>query len=255
MVMDDFDIDSFMDDNFDIDLSDLDLDFSQNLDIENEDNKKRKVEARAIKRKSVIELRRINGEKLLSKLLGEFNHAPDISYHIISGGDIDSLSFASYLINQQDHFDYFLFSTWCMSISDVETMDSWLGSKIKRVDGYVGEIFKSSYAQELYALKKMVSKCDGRIACFRNHAKIFLGWGDKFCFIVESSANINTNPRTENFVISFDPNLFFFYKDFFDGINPFNYKDFPDWKPYAIKRPRLRRDEPRPAMGGREPTV
>ena len=57
------------------------------------------------------------------------------------------------------------------------------------------------------------------------------GFGDRFAFAIESSANVNTNPRCEQTVITIDRGLAEFYKDFYDGINDFDglYKD---WKPY-----------------------
>jgi len=48
---------------------------------------------------------------------------------------------------------------------------------------------------------------------------------------IESSANINTNPRTEQTVITVDTGLARFYKDFFDGIKSFE-RNFDDWKPF-----------------------
>lgn len=44
------------------------------------------------------------------------------------------------------------------------------------------------------------------------------GVGEKFAFVIESSANINTNPRTEQGVITISRDLFEFYKQYFDGI-------------------------------------
>ncbi len=67
---------------------------------------------------------------------------------------------------------------------------------------------------------------------FRNHAKIFAGTGSKFDFSVESSANINTNPRTENATISISSELFHFYKDFFDGIKSFD-RTFDEWEKWT----------------------
>jgi len=58
----------------------------------------------------------------------------------------------------------------------------------------------------------------GRVAMFRNHAKIYCGFGERFDFVIESSANINTNPRTENTVITIDTGLAKFYKSFCDVI-------------------------------------
>ena len=56
-------------------------------------------------------------------------------------------------------------------------------------------------------------------------------------FVIESSANVNTNPRTEQTCITIDTGLARFYKEFYDEINNFT-KDFDNWKPYTLKRDR-----------------
>ena len=144
------------------------------------------------------------------------------SYHFLTGGDVDGLSYLKIVLRQQD-LDYCLFSTWCMASEDVYQMQDWLESgKIKRMDAYVGEIFPGSYRLEYALLKPMIESFGGRVAVFRNHSKIFAGYGDKFAFGIETSANINTNPRTENGCITIDKELFEFYKAYFDGIKSFN---------------------------------
>lgn len=60
-----------------------------------------------------------------------------------------------------------------------------------------------------------------RLCVFRNHSKIYAGEGDKFAFAIETSANINTNPRTEQGVVTIDRGLYEFYKAYFDGIESF----------------------------------
>ena len=143
--------------------------------------------------------------------------------HCITGGDIDALSYLKCILRQQN-LDYCLFSTWCMNEQDVIQLEKWLKTKkIIKLDAYVGEIFPSSY-KECYELLKRIFdkyKC-GRIAVFRNHSKIFAGFGNKFHFGVETSANINTNPRTENGCLTIGKDIFDFYKDFFDNIKSFN---------------------------------
>lgn len=143
------------------------------------------------------------------------------SYHCITGGDVDSLSFLKIVLRQQS-LDYLLFSTWCMASEDIHQFEDWLESgKIKKIDAYVGEIFPGNYKQEYKLLVPLIEKYGGRVAVFRNHSKIYAGYGDKFYFGIESSANINTNPRTENGCITIDKGLFEFYKEYFDGINSF----------------------------------
>jgi len=61
------------------------------------------------------------------------------------------------------------------------------------------------------------------------------GIGD-WAFTIESSANINTNARAENTVITRDDGLYRFYKNYFDSIISFE-KNFPDWKPYEENNP------------------
>jgi hypothetical protein len=109
-----------------------------------------------------------------------------------------------------------------MASEDVWQFKDWLESgKIKKIDAYVGEIFPGTYRLEHKMLKPLIESYGGRVAVFRNHSKIFAGYGDKFYFGIETSANINTNPRTENGCITIDKGLFEFYKTYFDGIVSF----------------------------------
>ena len=57
---------------------------------------------------------------------------------------------------------------------------------------------------------------------FRNHAKLILGYSKPdYYFVLESSANINTNPRTEQTTIYIDKGLYDFYLDYFKGIKSY----------------------------------
>jgi hypothetical protein len=165
--------------------------------------------------------RRAFSETQLIDALG-FDFKKGESYHCLTGGDVDSLSYLKCVLRQQN-LDYCLFSTWCMSAEDVLQITEWIeNNKIKKLDAYVGEIFPNSYKVEFKMLKDMFEKYKcGRIAVFKNHSKVYAGYGDKFHFIIETSANINTNPRTENGCITIDRAGFEFYKTFFDGIKSF----------------------------------
>lgn len=63
------------------------------------------------------------------------------------------------------------------------------------------------------------------LVVFRNHAKVMMIKGERFDCLIESSANINTNPRAENTVITVDSALVNDYIKLFGEIRPFN-KDF-----------------------------
>lgn len=97
--------------------------------------------------------------------------------------------------------------------------------KIRRLDMYVGEIFPGSYRNEWAMVKEFYAMHPdaGRVAVFRNHSKIYAGCNESegFYFGIQSSANINTNPRTEQASITVDKGIFDFYKEYFDGIRSF----------------------------------
>lgn len=158
--------------------------------------------------------------QLLDVLPKEFKNGE--SYHCITAGDVDSLSYLKVVLRQQS-LDYCLFSTWCMAADDILQFAEWLeAGKIKKLDAYVGEIFPTTYKMEWKKLNEIFEKYQcGRIAVFKNHSKIYAGYGDKFAFGIETSANINTNPRTENGCITIDDGIFDFYKTYFDGIISF----------------------------------
>ena len=56
--------------------------------------------------------------------------------------------------------------------------------------------------------------------------------GERFNAVIESSANVNTNPRIENTVVTVDSELAYWYKEFFDGIKSFerNFDDVTAWQ-------------------------
>ena len=143
-------------------------------------------------------------------------------WHFITAGDVDSLSYLKVMLRHQN-INHLLVSTWCMAAEDILQFDEWIEQgKIKKIDFYVGEIFPNSYRVEYRMLNELIEKhkC-GRIAVFRNHSKVYAGEGEKYKFAIETSANINTNPRTEQGVMTINDDIYHFYKDYFDKIKSF----------------------------------
>lgn len=147
------------------------------------------------------------------------------AYHFITAGDVDSLSYLKVVLNQHD-LDYCLISTWCMAAEDILQVQQWYDAgRIKKFDMYLGEIFPGSYKIEWAMVKKFYQEHPevGRAAIFKNHSKVYAGCNelDGFYFGIETSANINTNPRTEQGCITVSRGIYDFYKEYFDGINSF----------------------------------
>lgn len=176
-------------------------------------------------------MRRVLSELALEKEL-DWHFEQGVSYHSISFGDVDALTYMRVIVKQQ-RIKYALVSTWCMASEDISEIRSWIDKGyIGRVDFYVGEIFKASYYRQYQELIDLCKSLGGRVAICRNHAKVMVLLGERFNAVIESSANVNTNPRIENTVITVDSELAYWYKEFFDGIKSFerNFDDVTAWQ-------------------------
>ena len=207
--------------------SDLSVFFSEEPKPE-ELNVDKSVQVKATVNKH--KMRRVLSELALEKEL-TWHFEQGVSYHVISFGDVDALTYLRCIVKQQ-RIKYALISTWCMASEDIAEIRSWLEKGyIGRCDFFVGEIFKASYYRQYEELIALCKELGGRVAICRNHSKVMVAIGERFDAVIESSANVNTNPRIENAVITVDSELAHWYKDFYDGIKSFerNFDDVKAW--------------------------
>lgn len=177
--------------------------------------------------------RKAASEKALEEQL-DWHFREGDCYHCFSFGDVDSLTFFKHVLRQQKVL-YLAISTWCMAGEDVDDLRKWHErGMLGRVDFFVGEIFPGSYSLVYEAVKDLASTMESRVVVFRNHSKIMVVVGEKFDCLIESSANVNTNPRSENTVITVDSSLVADYVKLFNEIIPFNRKDYSDRPGYTI---------------------
>lgn len=175
--------------------------------------------------------RKASSERALEESLDWYFQEGDC-YHCFSFGDVDSMSYFKHVLKQQ-RVNYLAISTWCMAGADVEDLEKWYDrGYIGRVDFFLGEIFPGSYPEVYEMTKAFCRKCGGRLVIFRNHSKIMIVKGEKFDCLIESSANVNTNPRSENTVLTVDKPLVSSYIELFAGIKSFN-REFDDVEPYT----------------------
>lgn len=202
-------------------------------DITSKDDKKdnsQEIHLHTLKTRQSHVMRRAFSEQAMNEAL-DWHLERGCTYHCISGGDVDSLTYLRGIVKQQK-LDYALISTWCMSMTDAEEINTWIERGILgRIDLYVGEIFTRSYGDVMEYMQQVVAKCDGRVCVTRNHSKVMVGYGDDYAFAIASSANVNTNPRIENTTITVDKEVADFYKSFFDELIPFNGNP-KGWEPY-----------------------
>ena len=180
-----------------------------------------KLEARNLSIRNRHLFHRLTSERMLEEILPNEIEI-GASYHFISGGDVDSFSFLQWIL-RKTKISRCLCSTWCIAKVDIEEFFRQIKlGNIKKMDFYVGEILPGSFPEEYALMSEICRDTGGRIAVFRNHSKVYAGHGDNFSFVIESSANVNTNPRTEQTVVTFDRNLADFYFEFYDGVVSFD---------------------------------
>lgn len=177
-------------------------------------------QARAVRTKSRIQTRRATAEKHLASILPARFERGD-SWHVMSHGDIDSLSYLRHALAGVSHFDHVLMSTWCIAKADLDEIAAWLDAgRIDQFDLYAGEIFPSQYGDEYEQMLTMCEVYGCRLVVARNHSKVTLceNRAEGYRLSIESSANVNTNPRIEQTAIHCSDELHAFHREFFHGI-------------------------------------
>jgi len=177
------------------------------------------AKARAIATQTRLQMRRAKSEAVLAAVLPA-TLEPDTSYHVISAGDVDALSYLRHVIKQTP-LDYCAISSWCLARPDIEEVAAWLeAGRVTVVDWYLGEIFPNQYGDEHEMLRRVIARHGGRLVIARNHSKVTLGAhvASHFYVAIASSANVNTNPRIEQTTLTTSEDLFYFYRDFYDGL-------------------------------------
>ena len=176
--------------------------------------------ARAARAAQRLQVRRAKAEAHLADILPQRVAAGE-SWHVISHGDIDSLSYLQHAINGVPYFDYVLISTWCIQRADLEQIARWLDAgRIEQFDLYAGEIFPNQYGDAYEYMQELQELYGCRIVIARNHSKITLASlaEEDYYLAIESSANVKTNPRIEQTAVHASRDLFDFYQEFFHGI-------------------------------------
>ena len=84
----------------------------------------------------------------------------------------------------------------------------------------MGEIFPGQYGDEYEAALRLADVYGARIVVARNHSKVTLAAHEAsgYYLSIESSANVNTNPRIEQTATHCGRALHSFYRDFFRGL-------------------------------------
>lgn len=154
-----------------------------------------------------------------------FRFEKGVCYNFLTKGDVDALTYLKAVIRQQT-ITRLIVSTWCVDMKDIEQLKKWCDDgRIGSMNLYLGEIYSTDrHGWEADDFIRMfVGYENVKVVVARNHSKVMAGRGLSFDFIIQTSANINTNPRVENasIIIPDDETadaMLAFYEDFFKTI-------------------------------------
>lgn len=156
------------------------------------------------------------------------------AYHIVSYGDVDELTFIRHVAHDQ-RIEYAAIASWAIAQVDADMLDDMVARGIiGRIDYIVGDVFRTHlrYRSIKTTLEKTAARCGGRVLTCRTHMKAAALFGEKYDCVIESSANIETNPRGEQTCITVDAGLALFYKEWLDNLPNFD-RDPDGWEPWS----------------------
>lgn len=208
-------------------------------------HKTEQMKARAVRTSNRHAVRRAKAESELATLLPE-RIAEGDSWHVISHGNIDALSYLRHLI-RPTFFDFVGVSTWCIARPDIQEIAAWLDAgRIDRFALYAGEIFRNQYGDEYEMVLRLREQYGVHFVMAKNHSKVTFACNEAegYYVVVESSANVNTNPRIEQACVTASRELFDFYREFFAGIKSIDKETAPGSNvvPFAPRGPGLEGD-------------
>ena len=149
-----------------------------------------------------------------AEVLADFGK--DSSIHALTKGQFSLLDVLSALVEKTGpaHLDI---STWTAASTDVGVVCDWLqGGRIVSSRWLVDLTFQRRTPEVADQIRKLFGRDAIRVA--QNHAKLALLTNSEWSVVVQTSMNLNFNPRFESFTASHDPELCNFYRGIFDEV-------------------------------------
>lgn len=153
----------------------------------------------------------------LEALIGPLE--PGVAYHCITTGDIDAGSYLDVLIRGYGPFEHAYISTWRIAREYINRLERYLREgDLAAFTLFTGDYFAARYPDDYTRVCNLADSGKGRVYRWLNHSKMFAlrnphtGWA---C-VVETSANMTANPRTEQTSITVDAELYRFYRTWFE---------------------------------------
>ena len=145
-------------------------------------------------------------------------HAPPLrgeSIHVVSEAKFDFWTWVPVMIDWQGATRDLYCSTWTLSRENATQMFAlWDSGKIGRAHFLTGKYFKRRETAVFSYLVMGMQARNGRYRSFENHCKVLLLNNPErdIWLSVEGSANLTSNPRLEQYVLTNDRGLYEFHR-------------------------------------------
>jgi hypothetical protein len=147
---------------------------------------------------------------------------PDQDIRLISvGGGFSSISIIKY-IAEKETIDNLMAVTFRIGKKQIIELNNLYESGFLKNAKFITSTSQERLDREydyLETIGYFVKKNHWQIACYNNHAKVYLMKTEKQnYFVLETSSNLNENPKMEQFILSNDQMLYDFYYNLFDNL-------------------------------------
>lgn len=143
-----------------------------------------------------------------------------VAYHWITAGDVDAGSFLTLAMDSVGHASRLAVSTWTMAREDVGLFVDYLDTnRVDHLTVLTGEYF-AQRETAVYAtlLQAMTARPHAHLRKLKNHTKLIVIDSAECAMVIATSANMTTNPRAEQHVLTVSRPLAEFYFSWFDEI-------------------------------------
>ena len=143
------------------------------------------------------------------------------SIHVVSNAKFDFATWIPVMLNWIGKAETLWVSTWTASRSNVvELMAEWDSGRIGTVNFLSGLYFKRRETAVYSYLLEGIRQRGGRFRCSENHAKVLLldNPATGIYLVVEGSANLTSNPRTEQYTLTHDQGLHTFHREWMNEV-------------------------------------
>lgn len=199
-------------DNLDFNIDDIELKYIE-------------VEINGLVKKSQSKNRKmfnITSERnQLNYLMNELPKKDECFKFLSVQGGFSSIAFIKLVSDIEKIEDLFVSSLVVGKKHIIELDKMYKNNKLNNCNFVVGTIFKQSNSKDygyFDIFKKICNKNNWNYKQVNNHSKIILMKTKDNYYVLETSSNLNENPKIEQFSFENSKELYSFYKKFFDEV-------------------------------------